>query len=206
MIKLLLTISLLWTNTLNVYCQETGNSPKLKSLIDSLYQVDQQVQQDFLNAFQRGVSADSIKFYEKREFKTFEGHIPLIRAIVSRYGYPNFEKVGKESSDHYFVMVQHSDYDVRFQKMMLPLIKRQVEKKEVIGSNFAYLYDRIQINSGKPQLYGTQLEYDVQGNALSKNLRDRQNVNKRRAEYGMDTLEAYLARNTEIHKMMNKKN
>ena len=204
--KVILTISIFLAVINFSYSQETIDKPKLKLIIDSLYNVDQMVQQDFVIAFQRGITRDSMNFYEKREFQTFERHIPIIKKILRENGYPSFKMVGKESSHNYFVLVQHSDVDVKFQKKMLPLIKKQVDKKEVSGSDYAYLYDRVQLNSGKEQLFGTQLGYDNDGNAISKNLKDKVNVNKRRAEYGMSTIEEYLANNTEIHKKMNQKN
>ena len=204
--KGILTVSIFLAVINFSYSQETIDKPKLKLLIDSLYNVDQMVQQDFVIAFQRGITRDSMNFYEKRQLETFQRHIPIIKTILNENGYPTYKKVGKESAHNYFVLVQHSDFDVKFQKKVLPLIKKQVDKKEVAGTDYAYLYDRVQLNSGKEQLYGTQLAYDKEGNAIAKNLKDKINVNKRRAGYGMSTLEKYLTTNTEIHKIMNQKN
>jgi hypothetical protein len=203
--KIILTILISLTISNSVFLQETIHQPKLKLVIDSIYQIDQQVQQDFMEAIQRQVSSDSISFYEKKEFQTFERHIPFIKNIVKKNGFPTFEKVGKESSTRFFILIQHSDKDVKFQEKMLPLIKKQVDKKQAKGSNYAYLFDRIQINNGKEQLYGTQLGYDNEGNPFSKNLKDKENVNKRRAEFDMETLEEYLAMATEMHKKQNQK-
>ena len=88
---------------------------------------------------------------------------------------------------------------------MLKLIKKQVDKKQAKANDFAFLTDRVLINSGKEQLYGTQLGYDKDNNAFSKNLQDKENVNKRRKELGMESLEAYLKRATELHKEQNQK-
>ena len=203
--KIILTFFVLLTTFSSVKSQETIKSPKLKLLIDSLYQVDQQVQQDFIDAFQRGATMDSIKFYEDLKTKTFIRHIPIIKKIVKENGYPTVDKVGKESSSNFFPLIQHSDNDIKFQSKMLPLIKKQVDKKLIEGWEYAYLYDRIKINTGKEQLYGTQLTYDNENNAIPKKLKDKENVNKRRQELGMGTLEKYLAKATEAHKKMNEK-
>ena len=185
--------------------QETFENPKLKSLIDSLYQIDQKVQQDFIDAFQRGASMDSIKIYEDLKKKAFIRHIPIIKKIVNEHGYPTVDKVGKESSINFFPLIQHSDNDIDFQSNMLPLIKNQVVKKLVSGWEYAYLYDRIKINTGKEQLYGTQLNYDNQNNAIPQKIKDKENVNKRRQALGMESLEEYLAKATAMHKKMNEK-
>lgn len=182
------------------------SKPHLKILIDSLYKIDQQIQADFIQAYQRQVSMDSFKFYETKEFETFKRHIPIVKKIVAENGYPTFSKVGKESSENFFILIQHSDADVKFQEKMLPLIKLQVGKKQVKGSNYAFLYDRIQINNGKQQLYGTQVTYDTNGNAIPKSLSDEKNVNKRRKEFNIKPIEEYMKQMTELHKMQNQKN
>jgi hypothetical protein len=178
---------------------------KLKIFIDSLLTVDQVVQYNIVEASQRNVSSDSLKILFEIKEKTFARHIPILKAIFKNNGYPTFEKVGKESSNNFFILVQHADADVKFQEQMLPLIKMQVDKKQVKGSNYAYLYDRVQINNGKQQLYGTQLDYDNEGNAFSKNLKDKETVNARRSEFGMTPLEDYLAKATALHKKQNEK-
>lgn len=193
-----------------ILAMQNANNPKtidtkLKSLIDSLFIVDQQVQQNMITAFQRGVSYDSIKIYENVEKQTFARHIPILKNIINKYGYPTSEKVGSESASNFFILVQHADTDVKFQEAMLADIEKQVDNKQLNGKEYAYLYDRVQINSGKPQFYGTQLNYDANGNAVPKNLKDEKAVNQRRKDLGMETIESYLERATEIHKKQNQK-
>ena len=203
--KIILTAFFFATVITSVFSQEKISNPKLKILIDSLFNVDQQVQLDFAEVLLNRASSDSIKLFSDRKNQTFARHIPLIKKVILNFGYPSFEKVGKETSSNFFTLIQHSDIDLEFQKKMLALIKKQVDKKQVSGNNYAFLYDRVQQNSGKEQLYGTQLGYDENGNAYSKNLRDKENTNKRRKEFGMETLEVYLRRATEIHKEHNTK-
>lgn len=201
-----LTSIIFFALTFQCHSQETIPNPGLKALIDSLYQVDQQVQQDMVTAIQKGLLFDSLKVLETVEKQTFARHIPLLKDIYKRYGYPTAKLVGQESSYHFFTLVQHSDADVNFQSKMLPLIKKQVDKKQASGKEYAFLYDRIHLNRGGEQLYGTQLDYDSNGNAFPKRLKDSANVNKRRQQLGMEAIEEYLAKVTEMHKQMNKRN
>jgi hypothetical protein len=175
-------------------------------IIDSLFFVDQSIQQEALRAFQRTGSIDTFKVYEKLEFQTFARHTPILKTIINKYGYPTFEKVGAESSSNFFVLIQHSDQDVAFQSKMLGLIKKQVYKKQVNGYNYAMLFDRVQLNNGKEQLYGTQLDYDQMGNAFPKRLKDKENVNKRRSKFGLNKLEEYLKMMTDLHQKQNQHN
>jgi hypothetical protein len=52
----------------------------------------------------------------------------------------------------------------------------------------------------------SQVDYDKEGNAYAKKLRDKKNVNKRRNSLGMETLEDYLVKVNDMHKQMNKRN
>lgn len=74
------------------------------------------------------------------------------------------------------------------------------------GSDYAFLYDRVQLNKGKQQLYGTQVGYDENGKAYSKNLKDKKSVDRKRAMLGMGTLESYLKMMTEVHEKQNQRN
>ncbi|TGE05412.1 DUF6624 domain-containing protein [Hymenobacter fodinae] len=85
---------------------------------------------------------------------------------------------------------------------MLP----EVRKHNANPTNYAYLTDRVAINSGQPEEYGTQVVYEGAGlgKAVPKSLRDPQNVDKRRAAIGMEPLQSYLNMMTNMHEEMNK--
>jgi hypothetical protein len=177
--------------------------PALAKLIDSLYVIDQQVQTDIMEANKNGASPEKMQELFAFQFETFKKHIPIVKKIVAENGYPTIELVGKESSNHFFLLVQHADADLEFQGQMLKFIKEEVKKSNVQGSNFAYLTDRVLLGQGKSQLFGSQLEYNQQGNALARNLAKPKTVNKRRSKYGMESLEAYLQKASDFHKQMN---
>ena len=80
---------------------------------------------------------------------------------------------------------------------------KEVKRKRANPSDFAYLTDRVNINLGEPQVYGTQLGYDENKTAFAKNLKDPKNVNKRRKSMGLEPLEDYLKFATEAHRQMN---
>lgn len=64
-----------------------------------------------------------------------------------------------------------------------------VSENKADPKNLAYLTDRIAVFESKPQLYGTQFDWDENGN-LSPNLFDDLiKVNERRKSIGLNTLE-----------------
>jgi hypothetical protein len=71
--------------------------------------------------------------------------------------------------------------------------------------NFSYLTDRVLLNTGRKQRYGTQLRYNTDScQALPKPLDDSLNVNQRRLAIGLETIESYLNWMSQAHFDMNK--
>jgi len=176
---------------------------ELSALIDSLYIVDQKVQNEVVDAFQKGITGDSIKTLFANIPLVYKRHIPILKTIIKKNGYPTIKSVGKESSHNFFIMVQHSDSDVEFQSEMLVLIKAEVEKGNVSGKDFAFLTDRVLLAKGKQQRYGTQVEYEYNKRVFPKNLYKPEECNKRRAKLKMESLEDYLKFMLEEHKKQN---
>ncbi len=172
---------------------------RLAARIDSLYAVDQNVQNNIQEALQNKVAFDTIQKLQTIEKQVFDRHIPIIKEIFATYGYPTVKKVGTDASYHYFVLIQHSDSDPAFQLSMLPILKELSKKGEIPKKDYAYLYDRVQRNTGKKQLYGTQLSFDSEGNLfdntnkiiIPQDLVDPENVDKRRKKMGLEPLEQY---------------
>jgi hypothetical protein len=124
--------------------------------------------------------------------------------IFDEFGYPGYDLIGKEGAHNFWLMVQHSDKDLPFQSRVLEALEMEVENKNADGRDFALLTDRVKINSGEKQIFGTQVRYNLLGQAYPKPLYDSTNVNKRREEVGLDPLEQYLDMMTLINFEMNK--
>lgn len=112
-----------------------------------------------------------------------------MKEIVDAMGWPTISKVGPEISNQAWLLVQHADHDLAFQKHCLELMKNAPEG-EVSKRNMAFLEDRIRVNERKRQLYGTQ--FHGEGESYGpRPIEDPENVDKRRAEMGMETQEEY---------------
>lgn len=55
--------------------------------------------------------------------KIIRSNFLSVKAIADKYGFPGYDLVGKESSNNFWLLVQHSDFDVPFQKRILKLMK-----------------------------------------------------------------------------------
>jgi len=123
-----------------------------------------------------------------------------LKEIIKEYGWPGFSLVGKDGSRAAWLLVQHSDHDLEFQKQTLELLKKAVEKGDASKRNLAYLTDRVRRHSGEPQLFGTQFEQKENGEWGPQPIEDPENLEKRRKEFGLEPFSEYEKRMEELHK------
>jgi len=114
-----------------------------------------------------------------------------LRRIVHEYGWPGRSLVGDEASDDAWLLLQHADKDTAFQQECFRLM-RAAKPGDVAPDNLAYLTDRILVNAGKKQLYGTQCKQEDTLMILSP-VEDSVNLDKRRAEVGLPPIGVYMA-------------
>ncbi len=182
---------------------QTTEYKNLARLIDSMYIADQKTMNDIVESSKKNASPEKMKELFERQNETIKRHIPTEKTIIEKYGYPTIDKVGKETSHHFFTLVQHADADIDFQEKMLKVIKKETSKGNITGKEFAFLSDRVRLAQGKSQLYGSQVTYDDVGNSVPKNLYKSVKVDSRRQKYGLEPLNVYLKMMTEMHKNMN---
>ncbi len=115
-----------------------------------------------------------------------EKNTARMKEIVLEIGWPTASKVGKQRAHDAWLLIQHSDHDIEFQEQCLELMKN-APATEVEKINIAFLEDRIRVNQGRGQLYGTQF-IQKDGAHIPQLIEDEQGVDIRRAEMGMGTL------------------
>ena len=129
------------------------------------------------------------------------------KEIFDEFGFVGFDLAGENGSRNFWLIAQHSDHNPEFQKEVLVEMKKEVDKQNAISTNYGLLVDRVNLNTGKAQVYGTQVTYNMNnGQAYPKKLADSLNVNKRRKSIGLEPIEEYLNGMTEMHFEMNKEN
>jgi hypothetical protein len=203
----LLLLLLLTVASLSAAAQKTSAPvlyPRLSKTLDSLAYVDQWPMQQMFKQLPDSAGRN----LEDVEKENFARHQPILERIIRQVGYPGFRQVGEKSANNFWLLVQHADAAPAFQRQILKLMLAEVKRKNASPINYAYLTDRVAINAGQPEEYGTQVTYDGVGTpavkAVPKSLRDPENVNKRRAAIGMEPLEAYLDGMTKMHIEMNR--
>lgn len=127
-----------------------------------------------------------------------------MKKLVQEHGWLGKTLVGKKAAHQAWLLVQHADKDPAFQKSCLALMEK-MPKGEVAGADVAYLTDRVLAAENKPQRYGTQCQMK-DGKAFVRDVEDRPNLNKRRAEVGLEPIEDYLKSVEEMYREKAKPN
>lgn len=116
-----------------------------------------------------------------------EQHCIYLKEIIDLYGWPKISQFGEETCRHAWILVQHC-LDSHFQKQCLEKMKA-LDSKEIDQKSIAYLYDRIQISTGKPQRYGTQCT--LNGEILLCKSKNIEKIDILRASMGLGPLNEY---------------
>lgn len=115
-----------------------------------------------------------------------------MKRIVAKYGWPTRKMVGSDGTRAAWLLVQHADLAVAFQRRCLTLLEAHNSDGQVDRADLAYLTDRVLVNEGKPQVYGSQVHV-VDGVRKPRPIRDPENVDKRRKSMGLNkTLKEYI--------------
>ncbi|HUD01819.1 MAG TPA: DUF6624 domain-containing protein [Rhabdochlamydiaceae bacterium] len=117
-------------------------------------------------------------------------HNLRLKEIISTYGWPGIHLAGLEGSTGFWVLVLQQNQDIELQKQCVTLLKEAVNKQDAQYREYSFLLDRVRKNENLPQVYGTQFEF-IDGKCYLHPIEDLENVNQRRLEAGLGTLEFY---------------
>lgn len=110
-----------------------------------------------------------------------------LEAIIDAVGWPHQGIAGVEGAAAAWLIAQHAISLPDFQRRVLRLLKENAN--DVEPAQIAMLEDRIRRFEGKPQLYGTQFDWDENGQLSPGAIEDEANVDRRRANVGLNSLQ-----------------
>jgi 5'-nucleotidase (lipoprotein e(P4) family) len=98
---------------------------------------------------------------------------------------------GAQADKDAWLLVQHADRNVAFQERVLGLLAELAPAGETNRSNFAYLWDRVAVNTGKKQRYGTQGKCVGIGEWAPHDVESPAELETLRASVGLQTMAEY---------------
>lgn len=132
-----------------------------------------------------------------------QNNLQQLEGIVKRIGWPTRSKVGEEAAHAAWLIVQHADTNPAFQRHCLELISAE-PKTEVALEDRAFLTDRVLVNEGRPQLYGTQWRVDQQKGFVPEEIENLDTLDARRAKAGMEPFAEYAEAMKEMYRNLPK--
>lgn len=116
-----------------------------------------------------------------------------IKKILDERGWLGADIVGERGNTTLFLVIQHSDLETQLK--YLPMMREAVKEGNAKGNELALLEDRAALGQGKKQIYGSQIWKDNKTNQFYvAPLKDPENVNERRKEVNLISMEDYVQR------------
>jgi len=163
--------------------------PELRSEIAARVVTDQAVQQELSERIQAQQPVDAPV---ARRDSVFHANLEWMRVVLAQHGWPGRRLVGDEGSHGAWLLLQHADQDTALQHTALRLLEGAVRSGDASARDLAYLTDRVRVAEGRPQVYGTQLEYDSRGCASPRASEEPARIDARRASVGLEPVAQYV--------------
>ena len=133
-----------------------------------------------------GMDSPQMDSLNSRIMRFDSSALVFVKEVINTHGWLGKREIGAAANRTLFLVIQHApDNDIR--KTYFPLLEASVKKGESEKSDMATMKDRILVQDGKPQIYGTQ-SHMVNGKLEPFPIEDVKNVNKRRRKVGLGKL------------------
>ena len=173
----------------NLHQSQREAKSSLRAEIASRIAMDQAVQRELSERIQGG---QPIGPASARQDSVFNANLEWMRLVLAQYGWPGRRLVGDEGSHGAWLLLQHADRDTALQRTALQLLEKAVQAGDASSRDLAYLTDRVRAAEGRPQVYGTQLQYDSRGCASPKPSEEPAQLDARRASVGLEPVAQYV--------------
>jgi hypothetical protein len=171
---------------------EVNLNKPLVSELDSIYTEDQKYRLQIEEIEKKyGWESNEMKAHWKMINEKDSINLIKIKLLLDKYGWLGTDVIGEQGNSTLFLVIQHSD--IATQEKYLPMMREAVKNGKAKGSALALLEDRVALRQGKRQIYGSQIGRDNDTKLYYVSpLDDPDNVDKRRAEVGLQPLADYV--------------
>jgi len=122
-----------------------------------------------------------------------ENEIRLLE-LIKLYGWPTASSVTEYAAAGAALIINHASHELRLQ--YFPMLEEAFKKGEAQPLRYAKMRDRLLIEKGEKQLFGTQIKFEnFEGEDFERQpypMEEPEYVDKRRAKIGLGPLSVYL--------------
>ncbi|MDA9774269.1 hypothetical protein N9B82_04865 [Saprospiraceae bacterium] len=162
---------------------------ELSKEIDKMANADQQMQINMLTFFNAPEELEQVK---KTRDQVYALNAKRAQEILTQYGYPDYNLVGKKSSDNFYTILSHASAFPEIKKDAIKKMKNSIKMDNFQIDQYANLVDMTAFENKEPLIYGNIVKFKSNGQAYVENLVDSIHVDQRRVEIGLDSLKQYM--------------
>ena len=130
--------------------------------------------------------------YEPRMARVHQCNARRLRRIIESVGWPGSDLVGSDGAEAAWLILQHAISEPDLLRRILPLLTAAAREGKADPAHAAMLEDRIRFFEGRPQRYGTQLDWDAEGSLSPGGVEDPHKLAERREAVGLPPLEQQI--------------
>ena len=117
----------------------------------------------------------------------------LLTRVFDDIGWPGRREYGDDGAGAAFLILQHAIGHPDLQRRGLTLLLDAIPEGQANPLDAAYLSDRISIFEGGAQTFGTQFDWDANGQLSPAAVRDPETLDERRASVGLPPMAETIA-------------
>jgi hypothetical protein len=137
-------------------------------------------------------SGEPVGDYHSRLRQLHEAHARELELIIDDEGWPTSDVADADGAEAAWLVAMHAVSRPSFMRRCLGLLKGAANRGEAPARQAALLEDRIRALEGRPQIFGTQLDWQ-NGRLSPLPIEHPETVDSRRAAVGLETLAEAIA-------------
>jgi hypothetical protein len=131
--------------------------------------------------------------YHPRMRTVHDNHAARLTRILDDHGWPGDSQVSSDGAEAAWLIVQHAIACPGLQRRALGELRAAAARGDVPLWQPAMLEDRIRVFEGSPQRYGTQLDWNAEGQLSPLPIEEPAKLDERRKSVGLRPLEEEIA-------------
>tara|TARA_B110000014_G_C19912179_1_gene472045 strand:+ start:89 stop:769 length:681 start_codon:yes stop_codon:yes gene_type:complete len=170
------------------------NTEDLIAVLDTIWRTEQEpitLRDSLIEKY--GVESKEVQGQQEIYERNHAINERKVKVILDKYGWPGKDIIGEQGNWTICNVIQHSDNEVRVK--YLPMMRQAVKDKKLHPRFLVRTEDRIATERGDLQIYGGQMKYYPETKSFNVwPVYDPVNIDKRRAEIGLEPISEFLKR------------
>ena len=170
------------------------NTEDLIAVLDTIWRTEQEpitLRDSLIEKY--GVESNAVQGQQEIYERNHAINERKVKVILDKYGWPGKDIIGEQGNWTICNVIQHSDNEIRIK--YLPMIRQAVKDKKLHPRFLVRTEDRIATERGDLQIYGGQMKYYPETKSFNVwPVYDPVNIDKRRAEIGLEPISEFLKR------------